>query len=154
MVAFGAFGAAWKYQSHKYKGQIASLKLEHAEKTVAAVKEALQTERKDAKRINDALKQATERADTMAELAKRNERAASSANALASRVRDELATTRASMPGLSCEAVRIRAERLSDVFEQCVEKYARSADRYRELAEDASKSASDLQLLDESWPTK
>ena len=125
---------------------------EAAEATTKAVKEAADKTAADQKRKDDALKEATERADKMAELAKRNGRAASSANALASRVRDELATARASMPSLSCEAVRIRAERLSDVFGQCVAKYATSADRYRELAEDAAKSSSDLKTLSDSWP--
>lgn len=150
-AAIAATGA-YKVQSWRYGEQIASMKQEASEATTKAVKAAMDKTLTDQKRKDDALIEANKREQKIQAIAKQNAIAANNANALANGLRLELAAARANLSTLSIEALRDRADRLSQVFEQCLSKYAGSAERYNELAQDAGRLASDLKRLDDSWP--
>lgn len=132
------FGAAWKYQSHKYGEQIATMQKDAAQATTKAVKAAMDKTQADQQRKDDALREANLRSQ-------KNAIAAAAANRTASSLRDQLATARAGLPQATCEAARNYAATLSDVFGQCTE-------RLTELAAKADGHASDAKTLAESWP--
>jgi len=61
------------------------------------------------------------------------------------RLRDDLATTRVILPGLTRAAVERYADAASIVFDQCV-------NEYRDMAAQADQLASDRQTLIDAWP--
>lgn len=63
----------------------------------------------------------------------------------ADRLRDDLATARVILPGLTRTAVERYADTASVVFDQCVREY-------RDLAAQADQLASDRQTLIDAWP--
>lgn len=65
--------------------------------------------------------------------------------AAADRLRDDLATARVILPGLTRAAVERYADAASVVFNECVREY-------RDVAAQADRLASDRQTLMEAWP--
>jgi hypothetical protein len=65
--------------------------------------------------------------------------------AAADRLRDDLATARVILPGLTRAAVERYADAASIVFNQCV-------DEYRDMAAQADQLASDRKTLIDAWP--
>jgi hypothetical protein len=63
----------------------------------------------------------------------------------ADRLRDDLATARVILPGLTRAAVERYADAASIVFNQCV-------NEYRDMAAQADQLASDRQTLIDAWP--
>lgn len=62
-------------------------------------------------------------------------------------LRGDLAASRAGIAGASVEALRRRVAALTDVFEQCT-------DRYSDVAEKADRHAADALMFDKAWPTQ
>lgn len=60
-------------------------------------------------------------------------------------LRDDLAASRSGIAAASCDSVRQRAATLTDVFEQC-------AERYSGMAKKADGHASDSLTLQQAWP--
>lgn len=60
-------------------------------------------------------------------------------------LRDELAASRAAITNASIETLRARIAALTDVFEQCTE-------RYSDVAEKADRHAADALMFDRAWP--
>lgn len=63
----------------------------------------------------------------------------------ADRLRDDITSIRASLPGLTDAAVRRYADAASVVFDQCVREYSR-------MAAQADQLANDRQTLIDAWP--
>lgn len=132
------FGAAWKYQSHKYGEQIATMQKDAAQATTKAVKAAMDKTQADQQRKDDALREANLRAQ-------KNQALARALDGDVNRVRDELATARADLSKASADAVRKYAETLNDTIGSCISEYSN-------MAREAQGYLSDVILLEEAWP--
>jgi hypothetical protein len=71
---------------------------------------------------------------------------AAAARHSADSLRDDLATVRASLPGLTREAVDRYADTASIVFADCIKEYS-------DLAKSADRHAGDQQTLNDGWPS-
>ena len=115
---------------------------------------AMEEERTAKVREDNRLNQIKERADSAKVIgalnaAKLKEQAArdAAANAGAERdsLHDDLARLRSGLPGLSLAACQERASTLSEVFEQCT-------DRYIGMAAKAQRHSDDTDTLEAGWP--
>ena len=129
---------AYKVQSWRYGEQIASMKQEASEATTKAVKEAMAKTLTDQKRKDDALIEATKRANSNAAAASRS----SSAN---NSLLNELATARADLSKATEQARDKYAAAVEGVLGQC-------SREYQDMAEKADGHASDVKLLLDAWP--
>lgn len=62
-------------------------------------------------------------------------------------LRDDLTASRAAIAGASVQTLRARVAALTDVFEQCTE-------RYSDVAEKADRHAADALMFDKAWPAQ
>lgn len=144
-VAAGLLGAAlaataaWQVQGWRYGGQIARIEAAQVQQAETAVREALAKTQVMQHKKDEALHEATKRAQ-------RHAAAAAAARADADGLRDELATARDQLPGAACASVRQHAATVNQLFAQCagvVEGLARQADGH----------AADALMFEQAWPT-
>lgn len=140
VLAVASFGAAWTYQGNRYASILAERETDHAlalagatrdalAKTIALQEIANAAERKHQSRIADI------RSD------------AARARGVADRLRNDLATARATLPSAACSAVREYTATVNELFGEC----AATAGR---LAEAADGHAADALMLQQAWPVK
>lgn len=104
--------------------------------------EAEQAARKKEQSFNDQLRKAEQDA---ADREKRLRVELAVAESRYVRMRDDFATIRARLPGLSASACTATADAALDVFQQC-------AEEYRALARTSDGHADDARKLTEAWP--
>lgn len=114
------------------------LRAEYINQALAASESARAREKQLQTKVEDAKNAAVTREKTLLADAGRS-------RAAADRLRDELATTRVILPGLTRAAVERYADAASIVFNECVREY-------RDLAAQADRLANDKQTLIEAWP--
>lgn len=130
--------ATWQVQNWRYGEKIQEARAEQSEAARKAM-EAMQREYEaDIARKDKAIHEATLRAQTNADLARKLDSDVDS-------VRDELREARAEMPAKSCDAVRNYANALNDVFGESVQ-------RYSSVAKEIDQCHSDLKLMRDAWP--
>lgn len=135
MIAAGlAFAGAWTIQSGRFDAK----ELERVEQQIVADQESRTIERKWSESVITAQNDARAR-----EVALRRD--ADLARTESDGLRDDLATIRRQLPGLSDDAVRQYADTISVIFDQCSRKY-------QEVAGAASSHASDITTLGDAWP--
>ncbi len=141
-VAIGAAAAggttAWTVQKWRYTGQIASIKLEHAQAVTDATREARATESRRFKEVQDAQANATKRAQVA-----RADSAA--ANTELSRLRDAIRTRAVCVPGDTAGAGPVGADTAGQLLYEC-------SGAYQDLAAQADRLNADRLMLLEAWP--
>lgn len=139
-IAFYAaiFLAGCTVTSWYYGKEIADIKRKAAEDRAEAIQEAREDEQAKQKRINDALAEASKRADKYKKLA-------ADLDGNVDSVRLELAQARADLSQASADAVRRYSDAQSNVVRACTA-------RLVEVGVAATQCASDLRLMQEAWP--
>lgn len=138
IAAAVAFGAGWQVQNWRYGEQIENIKYEQSEAARKVFESAQRQHDLDIARKDQALNEATLRAQ-------KNQALARALDYDVMRVRDELAATRTSMPTASCEAVRKHTDTLSAVLGSCIQEYS-------DVARSAQGHQSDTIMLEQAWP--
>jgi len=128
----------WRYQSHKYEAQIATIRQEQSQDMAAASAKALADFTAMQKVKDDAILQAERRAQI-------NAQAATRATVSADRLRADLAKANARIQSATREAVNQYAATVTDVFGECVAEY-------RTLAEKSDQHVNDVKLMLDAWP--
>lgn len=143
-IAAGMIGAAiaaagaWQTQNWRYTGQIAKIEKAYAASSLKAQEEATAKTKELQRQKDEAINDATKRAQ-------RNAAAANAARADANSLRDQLAASRRELPITSCDAARNYAATLSDVFGNCTRILER-------ISAEADGHASDSMMYQQSWP--
>lgn len=141
-VAIGAAAAggttAWTVQKWRYTGQIASIKLEHAQAVTDATREARATESRRFKEVQDAQANATKRAQVA-----RADSAA--ARTELDRLRDAIAARPVCVPGDTASASDVGTDTAGQLLAEC-------SGAYQDLAATADRLHADRMMLLESWP--
>jgi len=140
-----AFGAGWMTQSWRKDGEIQSLQLRHQRELTASEQQARlaemlarSTEQQFQQKLQEANDAARKREITL-------RRDADGARVAAGGLRDEVAALRRRI-SIAPEASRADATAaLGDVLLACTE-------RYRSVAEEADRHASDVRTLIDAWP--
>lgn len=138
-AAIAATGA-WQVQAWRYTGQIARIEADQAQRAEAAVRDALAKTITLQRKKDEALNEATKRAQ-------RNAAAAAAARADADGLRDALDAARNQLPGASCASVRQHAAAVDQLFGQC-------AGALEGLARQADGHAADALMLEQAWPSR
>lgn len=133
-----AFGGGWAVNGWRLGERIQRIHVDHARAELSAALDAGIRTAELAKQVEDARNEATKREID-------NRRAADGARNANERLRDELAELRRSLPDLSTDAVRERADTLAELFAECTA-------RYSGLAEKADRHASDVRTLSDASP--
>ena len=128
----------WTVQAGRYTGQIASIKLEHAQAVTDATREARATESRRFKEVQDAQANATKRAQVA-----RNDAAA--ARTELDRLRDAIAARPVCVPGDTASASPERTDTAGLVLAEC-------GQALTDLAATADRLHADRMMLLESWP--
>jgi hypothetical protein len=128
----------WAVQKWRYTGQIASIKLEHAQAVNAATREARATESRRFKEVQDAQANATKRA----QVARADSAAAHSE---LSRLRDAIAARPVCVPGDTASASDVGTDTAGLVLAEC-------GQALTDLAATADRLHADRMMLLESWP--
>ena len=128
----------WTGQAWRYTGQIASIKLEHAQAVTDATREARATESRRFKEVQDAQANATKRA----QVARADSAAAHSE---LSRLRDAIRTRPVCLPGDTASAGNVGADTAGQLLAEC-------SGAYQDLAATADRLHADRMMLLESWP--
>lgn len=141
-LAVMLFGIAsgWCVQGWHLGQQIATINNTHAESANMLASISLSQERQ----FNDTLQKAQQNATQRESLLQRS---VNSANSELNGLRGDLITSRQNFAEATTPALADRARALTDVFEQC-------AERYTDLAQKADRHASDSQTLIDAWPTQ
>ena len=129
----------WTVQAWRYTGQIASIKLDHAQAVTDATREARATESRRFKEVQDAQANATKRAQVA-----RADSAA--ARTELDRLRDAIrARPACNVPGDTASAGNVGADTAGDLLMEC-------GAAFTELAGKADRLNADRLMLLESWP--
>lgn len=128
----------WTVQAWRYTGQIASIKLEHAQAVTDATREARATESRRFKEVQDAQANATKRA----QVARADSAAAHSE---LSRLRDAIAARPVCVPGDTASASDVGTDTAGVVLAEC-------GQALTDLAATADRLHADRLMLLESWP--
>lgn len=133
-----AAAGAWQVQAWRYGEQIATIRADAAESTARAEKAAQLVRETRQQDVNNAVKNATRRA----QVARAD---ADNARAELDRLRDDLRASAVPASGDACTAADQRATTVSDVLAQC-------AAAYTSLARTADGHANDVRTLSDAWP--
>ena len=136
-AALAATGA-WQVQAWRYGGQITRIELAQHDRAERAIRAALARATDLQHQKDEALNEATKRAQ-------RNAVAAAAARTESDGLRDELAAARERLPDAACPTVRDYAATVGAVFGQC-------AAVFEDLARAADGHASDALMLEQAWP--
>lgn len=139
-IAAAAFGTAWTAQGWRYDKQISDIHAKQALALIEAQKQANETtamlqQQADAAQREHARRLADIRGD------------AARARGAADRLRNDLATARATLPDATCSTVREYTATVNELFGECAETAGR-------LAEAADGHAADALMLQQAWPVK
>ena len=139
-IAAAAFGTAWTAQGWRYDKQILDIHAKQALALIEAQKQANETtamlqQQADAAQREHARRLADIRGD------------AARARGAADRLRNDLATARATLPDATCSTVREYTATVNELFGECAETAGR-------LAEAADGHAADALMLQQAWPVK
>ena len=132
------FNGAWKIQSSRLGGQIATINASELEAVNAATREARATESRRFKEVQDAQANATKRAQVA-----RNDAAA--ARTELDRLRDAIAARPVCVPGDTASASPERTDTAGLVLAEC-------GQALTDLAATADRLHADRMMLLESWP--
>lgn len=136
-AALAATGA-WQVQNWRHGEQIATIRADAAESTARAEKAAQLVRETRQQDVNNAVKNATRRAQTA--------RAdADGARSELERLRDDLRASAGPSGDAACTAADQRATTVSDVLAEC-------AAAYTSLARTADGHANDVRTLTDAWP--
>ena len=139
-IAAAAFGTAWTAQGWRYDKQISDI---HAKQALALIEAQRQANETTAKLQQQADEAQREHARRVADI--RSD--ATRARGVADRLRNDLATARATLPSATCSAARDYAATVNELFGECTATAGR-------LAEAADGHAADALMLQQAWPVK
>lgn len=129
---------AWQVQAWRYAGKISAIEIAQHDRAEKAIHTAMRRTAELQTKKDEALNEATKRAQ-------RNAAAAAATRSERDSLRDELAAARERLPSAACPAVRDYAAAVNTVFGQC-------AAAFEDLAGKADGHASDALMLEQAWP--
>lgn len=131
--------AAWHVQSWRYEGIISDIKYEQSEAARKVFESVQRQHELDIAQKDKAIHEATLRAQ-------KNQALARTLDSDVDSLRAQLASASTSMPATSCEAVRSYSNTIGDILGESVQ-------RYSDVARTLDQCTSDVQMMQDAWPS-